>query len=68
MYKIKKNIPQEIISLKKSENLLYLAHIEDEEIKKEHIINVKTLIVIKNIFFNTTKYQIHTEYKPIIVS
>lgn len=57
---------EEITTLKRNTQLLYLSHIEEEAIANNKI-SPTSLFVKKNMFFNTTKYQINGHFKPIIV-
>lgn len=63
---MKENLNREIVSLKKSKNLLYLSHVKEEVVKIQRI-SPTSLFVKKNSFFNTVKYQINVHFKPIII-
>lgn len=57
----------ELLLIKDSKTFLYLSHIiEDIRIRGE--LSPNSLIVKNNNFFNTSKYQLNTIYKPTIIA
>ncbi|PCI95915.1 MAG: hypothetical protein COB15_11595 [Flavobacteriales bacterium] len=59
---------KDLQTLKIKTTLLYLSHIEEKKtIQNKGERKFNSYAVLKNNLFNTTQYQVKSDYKPVII-